>query len=179
MWADILRLSCGRIWLLSKYSRQKLWSEKWDQTSNLADILGSMSSRWYFQAALDMASKGETIKTNCLKLRQQWDPIFHLQNWKKQLENNTQYYWDYISTLLNRRPFIPLQKKIFKNMHIIWLQNSTSENVFQKNNLISATIYPLVYVKQVFLVIVKNWKSLNYPAVVNYLKEFTYIHVKE
>lgn len=64
-------------------------------------------------------------------------------------------------------------------MHIIWPQNSTSENVFQENNLISATIYPLMYVKQVLLVIVKNWKSLNYPAVVNYLKEFNYIHVKE
>lgn len=41
-------------------------------------------------------------------------------------------------------------------MHIIWLQNSTSESVFQENNLILATIYPLVYVKQVFLVLVKN-----------------------
>lgn len=44
MWADILRLGCGRIWLLSKHSRQKLQSEKRDQTSSLAGILGSMSS---------------------------------------------------------------------------------------------------------------------------------------
>lgn len=33
-------------------------------------------------------------------------------------------------------------------MRIIWPQNSTSENVFQENNLNSATIYPLIYVKK-------------------------------